>query len=834
MIQQYASYSRLNPAYLARRHGGAFLLIFALGLAGGLLAQAILMPRTYESSYRRPFAITPPTASVGFDWNAKQIEWAGLVANPDTRKLFLANLRSATKNLIVLTEENTAWSAEQLRTELLSFRSPRTFSTALGRGRIRRELGPTLEIARHDVASNMDFQSLARIVADLDPRPEITGWDFADAIQAIDSLPIMEQIIIKPGPDDPFFKIFYRLHALLNNGATASSPAEAWLTSVAEVSSRLVRESDFQGGGGFGPVASRELMEELTSIPVLVANSLYRAAGSVFDDNDASRSESALWHERLQNSLALRIEHDGAARGSLDILLRSQLYIFAFPFDSPQTRITPLTLRTLFAFIEAWEKHNRQQVVFEETLVETLPEDEEITLEEEAIVADIPDPAELELEKARLAAEMEAVRQKKLADLETRLYNARIDRDTAALRLDEARQTIRDLSLEAMAARERADRLYERLEAYESTISIVEVVEPDPQYTVLWAEREALLLHITELLLYCTDEHPFVVQARRELTALDSRIALLPQPVPDTSIDEGMIRLANMRGEWNAADVNAKGLAERRRRLQEEAGNLLDALANAEKKLAEVELALEAERAKAQPQPSLADTINRNVDILAQSIASLNTAPEQTPAPAAPQPQPEPGQQPTAMPQPIITNPLFAQVSFSTLPQLMPLQRLPVSAMYIYYGAVLGFCFALIWSLLRELLTKKLSNSYVARRLLSLPLLAVLPAYDMKSFQLAAKAEGGSVAGQGKRVAYVPSPIDIHEPAALGKRKVVRLEKRKKNILVWLAALLVIILAIAAHQVVSRGWLTPDVPFAPEVWRESPVPGQPATAEQNV
>lgn len=827
MIQQYASYSRLNPAYLAKRHGGAFLLIFALGLAGGLLAQAILMPRTYESSYRRAFAITPPTASVDFDWTAKQKEWAGLIAGNDTRKLLLANLRAATKNLVVMTADDSNWSADQLRTELLSFRSPRTFSTALGRGRIRRDLGPTVEIARHDLAGNIDFQSLARIVADLDPRPDITGWDFSTTTRDMDSLPLTEQVIINPGPDDPFFKVFYRLHALLNNGVAASSPAEAWLTAVAEVSARLVRESDFQGGGGFGPIATRELLEELAVIPVLVANSLFRAAGSVFDDNDAGRTESALWHERLQEGAALRIEHDGAARGSLDILLRSQLYIFAFPFDSPQTRITPLTLRTLFAFIEAWEKQTKQPVVFEEKIEEIVPV-EPIPPPVQEVIEPVVDVAALEKEKT---AELEEARQKRIAELEARLRAVRIDRDAASLRLDEARQTIRDLTLEAMAARDRADRLYERLEAFEATVEVVEIPEPDPQYTILWAEREALLLYIAELLQYCTDEHPFVVQARRELVALEGRIALLPQPVPDKSIEERKIRLANMRGEWNAVDINAKGLAERRRRLQEEAAKLLDALADAEKKLAEVELALEAERAKANPQSTITDAINRNVDVLAQSIAGLNVAPAQLPSPplpALPEQTPAP-----AAPQAHATyHPLFAQVSFSSLPQLMPLQRLPVSAIYIYYGAAAGLCLALLWLLVRELLTSKLTNAYVARRLLSLPLLAVLPAYDMKSLQAAAKAEGGSVAGQGKRVAFVPNPIDIHEPAALGKRKVVRLERRKKNILVWLAALLVIVLAVAAHQVVSRGWLTPDMPFAPEVWRESPVPEQPSAQEQ--
>ncbi len=826
MIQQYASYSRLNPAYLAKRHGGAFLLIFALGLAGGLLAQAILMPRTYESSYRRAFAITPPTASVGFDWTAKQKEWAGLIAGDDTRKLFLANLRSATKNLVVMTADNANWSEEQLRTELLSFRTPRTFSTALGRGRIRRELGPTVEIARHDLAGNIDFQSLARIVADLDPRPEITGWNFATTIQEIDDLPMLEQVIINPSPIDPFFKVFYRLHELLNNGVAASSPAEAWLTAVAEVSARLVRESDFQGGGGFGPVATRELLEELTVIPVLVANSLYRAAGSVFDDNDAARTESGLWHTRLLEGAILKIDHDGAARGSLDILLRNRLYIFAFPFDSPQTRTTPLTLRTLFAFIEAWEKQTKQQVVFEEKIEEIIPEEPELPPVEEEIPP-VVDIAQLEKEKA---AAKEEARQKRITDLEARLRTARTDRDAACLRLDEARQTIRDLSLEAIAARERADRLYERLESFEATVEIIEMPEPDPQYTILWSEREALLLHIAELLLYCTDEHPFVVQARRELTALESRIALLPQPVPDKSVEEGRIRLANMRGEWNAADINAKGLAERRRRLQEEASRMLDAVADAEKKLAEVELAIEAERAKGNPQASLAETINRNVDVLAQSIAGLSAVPTEPPAqPLSTVPESTP-----AAPQEQTTyvHPLFAQVSFSTLPQLMPLQRLPVSAIYIYYGAAAGLCLAFLWLIARELLTSKLTNAYVARRLLSLPLLAVLPAYDMKSLHASAKAEGGSVAGQGKRVAYVPNPIDLHEPAALGKRKVVRLEKGKKNVLAWIAALLVIILAVAAHQGVSRGWLTPDMPFAPEVWRESPVP-ESTTPEQN-
>ncbi len=813
-MNRQARLSRLNPVYLAHRHAGAFFLILALGISCGLLAETFLAPRTYESAYSRALVVSVPDGE-RFDWNSKEKEWSNLLTRRESQALLTANLRAAVKNLAAPYAPASDWSAEQLRSELLSFKTPKTYSTSPHFGHLRLYYGPNIEIARHDLAANLDFQSLAKIVADLDPQPGIQDWDLSKYLDRLESLSSLDGMIIKPDADDPHFAIFYRLHQLMT-GKAATSPDQAWQTAVNEVQDRIVRESEFQGGGGFGELARRELLLELFCIPILAPNCLYHMP-DVFSPSSKITPYEEFWRQRWQYDTKLRLDHDGSTRGRLFLDMRYNLLPFLFPADSPVTRIAPVVVRTAFIYIEGWEKL-LERAVAPETAAATPVVFADAEQQPEELGAGVDteqSKAEQEKQLALLQEEQKA-HNERIAKLESEAHTARVCRDRIQRELEAERMAIDSLAVEAATAGDRADRLREMLANAELMQNEPQKPEIDPKLALLLEQKEQLLLYIAELLVNCTEEHPFVVEARRQLAALESRIALC-QPVEETPIaNEFQTRIRNLRAEWTAADNQAQTLAERLRRSREEADRLLRRLSDQEKIVSDAEYALVSEKQKEIPcVDTSVQALNANIGRIADHLGQLAQ-------------KPCPGSNDGLKNEPAGTAPDAARsqeikVSFSSLPDTLPLVRIAPSNLPAIIGASLGLCLGALLTMLREILTFKIGNAYIAQRLVDLPLLAVLPAYDAKSLQAAAKTEDGKLTAHYGRRAFIPAKLDLRDPPPLGKRKAIRKRRQPRRLGAWIAGAVILAIALAAHQVVIRGWIVPKPPFASEVWQRPPL-----------
>lgn len=804
-----ASPSRLNPVYLARRHGGMAFLLLALGVSLGLAYRLLAQPTLYQSSRETSLAAHPAETAGAFDWEGRERVWSALLSDPEAQTLLDNNLRYVVKLALV---HDLAPDPANLAVELARFAPTRVYSAdLLPSGRLA-SLGPILEVSKRDVASNLDFQSLAAIVSDLEPPKAAKSWDFtffrdgaAEAERGMEAF-----MIVRPGPEDRFFRVFYHLHALLHPDAGGVSPEEAWRTAVEEVAERLEREGRFSGGGGFGARAQRELARELAAIPALAANRLYRAAAWNRAGGQETMSKR-IWADRWSRDVSLTLTRYGAASGVLAIRTELALFPLSAPRDTALTRITPMMAAVLEAFIAARERPEpfSGDKRAEPAAPPSLPEREqaekppapaepapEMPAESAAVL-----PSSASSSAAAVGASEPAHREK-LRALEDAVQAARLERDGALRRLEASRLDERRLTLEALSARSRADRLRERYDeastapaptpesaGEEGMIVTVEVAK-------LLLERDAIQTRLARLLEYCTEEHPFVRQARRELAAVEAMLAeqVSAQPAPAGGATAGNARLSGLRLEWETAASAAAALEERLRRQIAATKDALDMLARLEKDLADREADLSRARETA------SERREENIKPLPPRIVATETPPP--PQPAEP---PPPLERRKAVPSFLV---------FADHPTRLATLRIVPPWDATLAGAILGCLAALAWVVFREALSVTFANAFEARRLVRYPLLASLPAYDVKALRAAAKTVKGDlrVARRG-RAAFIPVPVEFAEPPPAARRGAVVPAGRRVRWAAWACGLALLVAGALLFRASGNGFLQPRTAF---------------------
>lgn len=793
-----ARLSRLNIVYLATRHGGMFFLFLALGVSVGLIYQTAMLPREYGCRAERSFNLSIPITGQK-DWDELSERWSGVFRDSTLRGLLTANMRYAVKTATRGTASAMEEDGADLRKALLRFSTPQTISTSPWKKSFPPYFGPEVIVSRHDLAACMDFQSLAAIVADLDPAPNAESWDFTFFQPAGKGLTVGD-IISHPGPDDPYFRVFYHLHALLKPGAPAS-PEEVWKTAVAEVSSRLARESEYQGGGGFGERAGRELLREIRVIPVLAANGLYKSPKEAFAATAEDEATVDLWRTRWTDLTTMRINRLEPMQAKLAIRIRDFLHPFSFPADSATTRNPALAVRVAFLFIQSREDGRAAAapseppppaVVAPPPVVEEPPPALPPPARPPVLRSKPVDPRPVAEEKRRKA---------RVAELELEAHNARVARDEAARLLNVAQKSLDPLALEEIAVKNRADRVKERLEEYRvfHETSSEEIVESD-EVVELRRQRRTILHSLEQMLQTCTEEHPFVKQARRDLAAVDAALAGTASSGRETETAMRATRLRNLELEWKSAADAVAVVAEKKRRVETEISTRLQAANAADKRLADAEFALTREKGSDDSvrDDSAVRDINASIDRLADSLAAapalvaVNVAPPPTSPAGVPPPTMEssaPGSEMTR-----------AKVFFMSLPETIPVDATPLSPAPLYIGVAAGLLAALLWMLARELAGTRFAGVLEAKRRVDVPIIAAIPAFDGKSLDQAAKIDGGKLEVRDRRKVFIPAPVEISEPPPLERRRGVLPLRRRKKMMAWILGVLVLGLAAGLRQ----------------------------------
>lgn len=779
-------YSRLNPVYLARRHAGTVFLFLALGLFAGVAWRALFQPTRYSASAEAAVAATPPELARLVDWQAKQREWNDLLHDRRGRGILGSNIRHALK--LAVTQDQTL-AVDRLAALLDDFGAGQTFSASLFLNPLAARLGPSFEATRLDLAANLDFQSLAAIVADLDPTPGTEGWDFGFFASFLPRT--QEEAVIADDDDaDPYLRVLFTLHRLVN-GREAASLAEAWRTATTELSARLDREAQFAGGGGFGPHAKRELMREIAALPVLAANSLYRASHWYRGESDDFPPEAG-WSMRWSYDTAIELTRNSPTSGTARVETAIALHPLRYPRDTVFTRLPPLMASTCIATLAARERRRPETPAapaisptpaIPEPAAE--PEREEIIQAEPVVTfrEELDDVAD----KQRLAH---------IAMLEESVRMAVRDRDACLRRLNAAREDENRLSVEAMNARNRADRLRERYD----DASIQSEADYDPKESdetqKLLTQRDAITRKLNELLAYCTVEHPFVKAAFRELEAVE---ATLGDHVPNRNANKlaemRATRVATIYLEWETAGAAADSLEERRRRQAEAVSCLVD-------EAVELECVISARETE------LADARRAPVPIRRVAVVE-KPAPRARPA-AAPAPAPAP--QPVAV-QPAVDVPT-PRLAFERLPADIPLRAEAPDWSAVWRGLLCGLFCGIVAATLRELLSRRFAGPGEARRMVKLPVLASLPAYDPKSLRLAAATVKGDVTGKGAgSLQFIPTPVELFEPPAEARRGRIVPLKRRPRIGRWVCGLVLIIAAALLYYRSAAGFAQPYAAF---------------------
>lgn len=791
-VNKRRTYSRLNARYLLSRYAGVFFLLMGLGVLCGAAYRALWLPTRYHAQAQVGVSVEPAEAAVNFDWDAELGEWR---SHPRDRRdwgLLGINLRHAVKLAVT---QDLHLDTEALGAQLATFSPGASFSASLLPGRIATLLGPTiLTVTRHDLAQNLDFQSLAVIASDLDPPHSAQGWDFS--VFRKDG-PHANGVIANPGPDDKYFQVFYQLHRALNNGSEPASPLTAWRSAVDEVAARLDREAEFTGGGGFGHQAKRELLREISAIPALAANCLYHA-GTWLVDNANSREMASVWARRWSDQASMDLRPAGSATGTLSVAMFQDLHPLAFPRDTVVTRLPPLVVATLLSYIAARQDEGSPSIIVEAAQETPTPAPTPLpdAAPEVAELEEMPEPPEVTYREV-IDDVANQQRLSHIAMVEETVRQTRIERDASLRRLHTARENENRLSYEAVNARSRADRLRER---YDETMLIVEDDAATPKVpdetAALFAKRDELLRRLTGLLEYCTEEHPFVREVRREIAGLD---VLLAGHTPDAELNRQAearaTRLANLYLEWETAEEQADSLDERARRQADAVSCLLDEVTNIERCVSEREM--ELSKAQGVPVPIL----RIEVPVERPPVQPRpTTQPVAKPAPPPPPPAPEP-----------VRERRGPRLVFSPVPTHIDLQWQAPSWWPALWGCLAGCCLGLVWLVLRELFGQTFRNVGEAHRMVKLPVLASLPAYDAKSFKRAAETMRGEIARtkQG-RMQFVPAPVEFSEPPPLVKRGKLVPARRTMRWGRWLAGLLCLLLAGLLYQgATSGGFLQP-------------------------
>lgn len=805
MAKKKKKYSRFSPTYLASRHGGPLFLFLALGVLGGMAYRTLVLPTRYHARTEVAVQVVPPEAAGAVDWNARQAEWRGILETHRDQGLLCVNLRHALK---LAATQDLLLDIEDFASTLAAFDPGATYSSILFNNRYLARFESGVTVSRRDLAMNMDFHSLAAVVADLDPPRDGSGdWDFSFFATA-PAESVGSGVIVDPGPEDHFFRVFYRLHEILR-GRPAVSPMAAWNAAAEEVAARLDREADFSGGGGFGPIAKREIVREITAIPMTAANGLYRINRWFTAEAEADGNVDT-WVGYWEKDADVSLRHLGASRGELHVSMDTLLNPVAYRRDTVYTRLPPLAAATMASFIIAREGAASPIPVeapssgaTNENAADYVAELEPL---ESATTADAETAKSAETTEVTYREVIDDVAAKQRLSLiamhEESVNMARVERDAAVRRLNASRDAENRLSHEALAARSRADRLQERYDA------AVQATEADGQPTVppatakLFAQRDEVFARLTTLLQYCTEEHPFVRQARRDLDMLETQLAgHSPDAEANRAAEARATRMANLYLEWETAVDQADSLEERSRRQSEDARRLLDAVT-------------EYERCISQREMELAQAKESPIPIIRQEIPAVRTAVVvSTPRPvvAAPAPTPQPS--------PAV---LQARLVFDPIPARIPLEKYPPDWRPVLLGMLAGLCLGLLWTLLSELLASRFQGASDARRLVGLPVLASLPAYDPRSFRAAAATMKGEVirAGAG-RYRFVPALVEFSEPPTEARRGKVHPLVRRPRFLVWAFGLLFLLLAGLLYYRSLTGFAQPPLAGSDEL----PLPG---------
>ena len=785
-------YSKLHPAYLGKRHAGMFFMFLALGVFAGVAWRSLVLPTRYRAEAEVAVAVTPPEHATLFNWEDKRIEWEYILRDRREWGLLGVNLRHAVK---LAATRDMDLDAARLTARLAALDPQETVSASLFANPAAARLGPLLDIRRGDIAANMDFQSLAVVIADLDPPRDAQGWDFTFFDSFLPASP-EAAMVVNPGPDDPYFRVFYTLHALLNQGRDPASPAAAWKSAVDELTARLEREAQFSGGGGFGPHAKRELLRELAAAPVLAANCLYHAngwlGGETRDDGYA-----ALWNERWSQGTNIVLKQNSSVSGSVTVGMEMDLKPLGFPRDTVLTRLPPLVVSTVVSFLSA-----REDALAKRTAAPTAPAPAAaVTSPAASAVSEPPQPAPAAPQptyREVIDDVANKLRLSHIAMLEEGVRMANRDKDACVRRLDSAREDENRLSYEAVNARTRADRLQER---YDKAVA---QAEPDQQPKVpeetarLFTARDAKLRRLTELLAYCTEEHPFVRQVMRELEALEAELAAhAPDPVQFRQAEARATRIANLYLEWESASATADSLEERRRRQSESVACLLEEVTNIEVVISQREI--ELADARRVPVPIL----RMEVPVEHTAVATVEEKPVQ-PAPAAPVVSP--------------VQEIVPALTVAGAPSRISLRRTPPGWGAVWQGLFCGLMAGALWIVLRELLSRTFSNPAEARRMVQLPVLASLPAYDAKSLKLAAATmKGELMASSARAMQFVPSPVELFEPAAEARRGKIVPAKRRPRFVGWALGLGLLLLACMVYYRSLGGFAPPRTGFDGEL-----------------
>ncbi len=826
-----ARYSRLNPVYLAGRHAGTVFLFLALGLCAGVAFRVLLQPARYSAAVTAPVTVIPADASPesadgaeNFDWARKSRDWADMLRRREDLGLIGSNIRHALK--LAVTADQTLDPArlpERLlalgggeRVSPLLFRSPAAPAAARIADRIADQvadrIAPGVTVTRGTLAANMDLQSLATIVADLRPAPGAEGGDFRFFAEFLPGTP---ETAALAGVDrnNPFLRVLFTLHRVLT-GAEARGLAEAWRTAAAEVTARLDREMQRGGGGGFGPAAARELLREMAALPVLVANNLY-ATESWYGGRDS------LW----ENSVRVELSGQTPTSGTARVFADATLYPVLFPRDTVFTRTPGLVASTLLASLAARESITAAPApVLPPVPPAAAPAPSAAAFRTEPEPAPVPSavpaaahantsviapaPVTAPVYREEIDETANAARLEKIVFLEDSLLLASRDRDACLRRLARAREDETRLSVEAMHSRKRADTLRARYDEASVLAEKEHAPEISEEVRALFFRRDEITRRLNALLAYCTVEHPFVVAAFRELEAVEATLGgyAVPDPGAAGRADAIATRIANLYVEWETSSAAADDLEERRLRQAESVFCLSEEADAVDAALAQIERDLAAARRAPVPMRRIIET---------EPEPEPAPAPKPAPRPApAPLPEPEPVPEPEPEPAPAAV----LRLAFPPSPAAVPLDAAPRGLEAVYAGLLAGAALGVLAALLRELSSRRFRTPGEARRLVGLPVLASLPAYDPKSLRLAAATMKGDLSGKGgKAVQFIPGPVELFEPPAEARRGRILPLKRRPRVFAWVCGLCFLLAAAGLYVASRSGFAQPAAAFHGEL-----------------
>lgn len=793
-------FKKLDPAGFVLRHGGVVFVCVALGLAISAALHVALIPKVWHADAE--ISYTPRQDLDAFARIEERTpRWEGFARDLEAQDWLTTGLRGIVRRAAT-TDLQPDSGALQL--ELAMFKPSRTWpASTLPFG-----LGGAVTLTLRDVAENMDFQTLALVAADMEPESGAADWDFsffdADAAQDITAM------VTRPGPTDPCFRVFYKLYSLLNGGNEAPSPRSAWAVTVEEVTRRLTNESNYSGGG-FGRAAKREIQLELAAIPVLAANSLLFAMPWAQGGGARAR---AVWTPRWNTDAEMQVFRQGSMGGRIRASMDIALWQLAAPHDHAYTRIPHLCVAALLAFAAADEPDAPQAAALAASAraYASLALQPRPAPEAEADQRTEP-PASLEAdESAPVAAasaeadEEEQNRQGRIQELRAGLRIALTEVDAARRALDALRMQDEKLLAEALDARGRADRLQARAAA------IAADAEHDagatlPELEALRMRRAEIAARIRDLLRTCTEEHPFVREARRDLAITDEMLAASKDRMQRAAqaVQDNASRIYALGLEAESARDRALNLEERRRRLSAELDAARAALDAAERRAADLDIQLTrlaAEQARRQhPTPAPAP---------ASTAAAAATAP-------APAPRPQPASVRQLPPLPRAESARTEEEPF--LPAAEPdfifgpvPDDISVTAVQVASGsgqslpALLGLALGLAIAMIRELTSRRFRTPREAARKAGLPLLASLPRYDAKTFRAAAAESNGQAVVDRKDggVTFIPAPVETAEPLPRARRAKVRAAAPRRPVALFAVGVLLLAAAAALLLLPAR------------------------------